>query len=421
MFELIPLKPESLLSCRKAKLGTLHLLLNIVNEALEACKDFLNKKYTNFDAQVGETACQIRAYKICLLASNSQFISKLPILALQIIEYRNYLTRYIKEFEDNMLAQAKYSKELDKKETKEDFLNKLQFDLSLNDDCLFIILSHFLNKYCIFDEEAIPNAINYALIKKILNIGSTPARHLANHYQSILSRLSCEFILEQPVKTETINKKLLNQMVKIGDRRRFALPYYDATKVLLFSINTVSLPMILSPYYSKQSHGNHQIFFFKKDCLTNKMMLQSELNNTDLHIPAIIFRGYMQIPEHQSFHEFKNNILQIDFQKIILLNAASHPQYTGETLNNYIIDPYKDINSDNEELEKILAINKDELIQARILAETIGCSKINFSLFYIKHIFCSTFYDERNALFYGDPLCLTHRNPQTPNNIRMNF
>ncbi len=420
MFELIPLKPGSLLACRKSKLSTLKLLLNIASESLEACKAFIDKKYIDFDAQVGETSCQIRAYKICLLASSQRFISELPILALQITKYRNYLVGYTQEFEANMLTHAKYSRELDQKETKEDFFNKLQITELLSDDCLFIILAHFLNKYCLFDSDDIPNAIDYNLIKTTLNIGSTPARHVANHYQSMLSALSCDFILQQYTHARMVEQVFLHKLLKIGDRHRVALPYYFVTKILL-SGSTVNFPIVFSLYNSQEVFPP-RILFFKKDYYTDKVVLQSELNDIDRHTPAIIFRGDISANKILSFSDFKNNLLQIDLQKIILFNAASHPQYTGTTLQDFVVNPYKDIISDDLELEKLIATSKEELILTREQAEILGCSQKNLGLFYIKHIFCSTFDNEWNALFYkGGSLCLNQQHSVKPDNRTINI
>src|SRR6185437_9988734 len=395
--QLIPLKPNCLLPCRKSKFNALTLLLNIVNESIEACEAFLDKKYTAFDAQVGETSCQIRAYKICLLAHNGQFIVEIQKLIPRIVEYRKNIIKCIKEFEASVRIHTKYFKDLDQKDSKEDFFNRLRIILPLKEDYLFIILSHFLNKYCLFDNDDAPHAIDYNLIKSALNIGSTPARHLANRYQSFLSRLSCEFILQQSTYPDKMDMNFLHKLLKIGDKKRYALPYYYVTKILLLSVNTRNLPIILSIYNSGQNKFPPQILFFKKNHFTNKITLHSELNNVDKHTPAIIFRGDVLESERLSFNDFKNHILQTDLQKIILLNAATHPQYTGEILNNYAIDPYKDIAPVDQELEKIIAFHKEELNQARMQSERVGCSQNNFTLFYVKHIFCSTFYEEQST------------------------
>ncbi|HLX55105.1 MAG TPA: hypothetical protein VKR58_14260, partial [Aquella sp.] len=136
MIELIPLKQDSLLVCRKSKLNILKLMLGIVNESIEACEAFLNKKYVAFDGQVGDTSCQIRAYKISLLAHNQQFITKIQNLVLQIFDYKNNLINQIQIFETYIQTHPKYFKELDQKESKEIFFNKLRAVLPIDEDCL---------------------------------------------------------------------------------------------------------------------------------------------------------------------------------------------------------------------------------------------------------------------------------------------
>lgn len=408
MFELVPLKPNSLLICRKAKLGVLRLLLNIVNEAIEACETFLQKEYTAFDAQVGETSCQIRAYKICLLAYDQQFIFEIQNLVPQILEYKKGIINYTNVFENNMMRYSCYFNELDKKESKESFFNRLQFILPLKDDCLFIILSYFLNKYCFFANDA-PNAINYSLIKKSLNIRPTVARNLANHYQLILSKLSCDFIFQQATFMPERHKRgeilFLQYLLRLGDGKRYSLPYYLVTKILMVSSVTTGLPIVFSFSNRVQNKSSALILFFKKDNIINKMKLQLIVSDEDKKIPVIVFRGEVVNNDRLLFNEEKKSILKNDIRKIILLNAAIHPQYAGEKLNNYALEPYKDIVLVNKELEKIINSNCKELINLQIEAEAMGCSIKNPSLFYIKHIFCSTFFDEYNSFSMENKNC----------------
>lgn len=403
MIELMPLSKDSLLISRKLKISALHLMLNLVNEAIGACGDFLNEKYIAFDAQVGETSCQIRAYKICLLAQNKQFISEIQDLIPRLIKYKNSVAAYISIFENSTDVHSKYLKELDHKEINVTFFNKIENNLILKDDCLFIILAHFLYKYCIFNDN-IPNAINYNLIKKSLNIGSTPARNLANHYQAVLSRLSCDFILQQSNYTNEMNAEnnylFLKSLLRIGDRKRQILPYYYITKILLSSGTTSSLSIIISICDRTQEHVQPMILFFKKDHTTNKIILKSTLNDFEQHMPAIVFRGSVLEDKPSSLTNFKDNILKFGVKEIILFNAASHPQYAGEILQDYVTNPYKDIISINKNLEELVHLNAKELNYARIESEAIGCSRGNSSLFYIKHIFCSTFLNEYKTLSY---------------------
>ncbi|HLX54222.1 MAG TPA: hypothetical protein VKR58_09790, partial [Aquella sp.] len=225
-------------------------------------------------------------------------------------------------------------------------------------------------------------------------------------YQIFLSKLSCDFILQQSTYSneKNVNNNLLRKLIKIGDEKRQILPYYYGTKILLSSKNTVAIPIILS--LDNGTQYSPQILFFKKNYITNEIMIHSEPNDIDKHTPAVVFQGNGS--ENLSFNDFKNRILQVGVQNIILLNAASHPQYAGEILRNYVTDPYKDIVLTNKELKEVIVLNNEELSKARVESETIGCCINNPNLFYIKHIFCSTFFDEQNIL-RRKSLCLKQK------------
>lgn len=419
MISLFPSDKNNLLVSRKSKLDALNLMYNLIGESIEACFDFLNKKYMTFDAQVGETSCQIRAWKICLLAHNQNFIDEIQCLVSKLIKYKNSILVYTGVFENSTHINSKYLKELDQKENIVDFFKKIDNNLITNDDCLFIISAHFLNKYCIFCNN-FPNAIDYNLIKQSLMIGSTTARNLANHYQLILSKLSCNFVLQQSTYVSELPcnnyYNFLQNLLKIGDGKRYTLPYYYVTKILFSNVVTTGLPIVFSVC---DNYLEPLILFFKKDGITNQMRLQPITDNVDIYAPSIVFQGSVFESDTLPLEEYKNNILQIGVEEIILLNAASHPQYTGEILRDYSIEPCKDIVATNSEQEKILISNIEELTSMRIKSESIGCSKNNYNRFYIKHIFCSTFFAEQNALFYKDKSWLKQNYETAQNKIQV--
>lgn len=399
MLELLPLiKAGNLLACRKARLSMLLLLLNIINEALEACRDFLNGNYHLFDAQVGETRCQIRAYKICLLGiNNNNFSYKIKNLSEVIEQYKQKIVQVTNKFKISIDNSTHYVKSLYIEETKEQFLKYIKAEFILDSDSMFIILSHFLCKYCLVDRDRIPNAINYELIKQNFLIGSTPANNLANHYQSLLSSLSCDFIFEQLYYCDNLSPRnsflFLMLCSRIGDRNRKVLPYYYGIKVLINSNICSSLPIIISIYSQGIGYKKHALFF-KRNKLNDNIVLCDIVEEKDKFTPAIVFRGETSYDIPYSIAEFKANILQFGLDNIILLNAAAHPQYTGETLSKYSEEPYNDICSNGRDIKDLVAANNKELHGERIRANMMGCSRVNNQLFYIKHILCNSFYNE---------------------------
>lgn len=69
LFTIFPLSENSLLEGRKDKIKTLDLIKNTLIISQKAISSFLSKNFSFFDAQVGETSCQIRGYKIASLGN----------------------------------------------------------------------------------------------------------------------------------------------------------------------------------------------------------------------------------------------------------------------------------------------------------------------------------------------------------------
>ena len=69
LFTIFSVSDDSLLQGRKDRLKMLRFIKNTFIIAQKATCCFLSKKFSCFDAQVGETSCQIRGYKIATLGN----------------------------------------------------------------------------------------------------------------------------------------------------------------------------------------------------------------------------------------------------------------------------------------------------------------------------------------------------------------
>jgi hypothetical protein len=420
MIALLPLTPNSLLNGRKAKLKVFFLLTKIISEAIEALEAYLNKNYAAFDAQVGETACQIRAYKICLLATDSKFYKAMHHTLRELIAYK----LKVHNLSDTYIAQStafpSYLKNIDQKETLLDFFKKYSLKFFADNDFKFVILSFFLKKYCLTDINRIPNAINYKMIQASWEIGSTPARNIANHYQSLLSKLSCNFLFAlSDNHSSKKNIQLLENLLKTGDRNRFALPYYDGTKILIHSLLTSNLPVILSITRTSKIRREKNIFLFKKENGSAKFSVQTKSEQYKSDTPCVVFRGSVDYQDKpfESAKDYLKRLLHHSLESIILMNAAAHPQYTGQTLETYRTEPYKDMmekSSNTSYLQKQAEKMDVELKQYQQLARAQGCTQKNTSLFYIEHIFCDLIKNEATkSVPFSKELSLTTCNPLT--------
>ncbi len=395
MLRLIPAKPASFLVNRKAKLAFLHLMNVLIDEAIEALSCFLRREFSAFDAQVGETSCQIRAYKVCLLDNTKGFSEKVMWVKNQLNEYKKIFEHVLEEYKIGTLYGHSYSEEMDKREILKGFLKRKGLSIFFDSDIIFLITSHFLKKYCLIDNEEIPCAINYPLIKKSLFLGSTPARNLTNHYQLVLSKLSCAFVLNllKSYSDEDGNYRFMQYFIREGDQGRRMLPYYNAVKILLSSAQTSGLPILFSVY---KVMGNRRVkwaFLFKLNKTTHEYSLQKRSDMMSSDESCVVFKGtvFCENKNEESVENYLTRLFSYKPNTVILDNAAAHPQYAGEKQAEFKEDPYKDLYSKiaaQEQTVKKADSMQQEFFKAKEEAHRMGLSRENPSLFYIKHIFC---------------------------------
>ena len=68
--DLLPYTEDTLINSLKERIRTMQLLEFLYTSAQDAVHAFLAKKYNEFDAQVSENLCQIRAYQLMYLLDN---------------------------------------------------------------------------------------------------------------------------------------------------------------------------------------------------------------------------------------------------------------------------------------------------------------------------------------------------------------
>lgn len=116
-------------------------------------------------------------------------------------------------------------------------------------------------------------------------------------------------------------------------------------------------------------------------------MLEPEVYKSNA--PCVVFKGRAENIE--SLYVYLKKLLQYSLESIVLMNAAAHPQHTGEILEQYETEPYKDILKESAldtSLHNQIKEMDAELKHYRKRALTEGCARENKSLFYIEHIFC---------------------------------
>jgi hypothetical protein len=264
-------------------------------------------------------------------------------------------------------------------------------------------LSFFLHKYSLIDVNGSPTAVNYQLIKKELKVGTTLAKNVAAHYQSLLSNLSCGFLFEllDNYFLKDGNNLLFKNLLKVTDRKKYVLPYYNATKILIHNAVASKIPIVLSIDRIHDKYTEMYVLLFKRNETTGEFTIQTDLEQYDSDAPCVVFRGCVNYQNSifEPAEEYLKRLLAYSLEDILLMNAASHPQYAGEKLENYKLEPYKDLPAEvlknPHQLEQVRKMD-NELKTRKKLSLLRGFSLEHQGLFYVEHIFCSLIENETN-------------------------
>lgn len=379
------------------KISYIDLMTNLLNEFQRSLNYFESNDLYQFDAQVGETLCQIRAYKIYSLRVYSS-----PAFLNSLRELKNNLDRTIGRLELEAIQYQQFLK-MHKRERPEyirnpitlmDLFSNLGCIISIPEDAIYIFLSYFLCQYHIVDSDNIPVTIDYKKIATHLGLSRSYSKKLGHFYQKLLSEQSCHFVFELldqlPGKNEL--KRILPHLHKKSDEGRMVLPCYCVTEIIVLHMieKNANLLLIVDVIIG---HSRERIsYYFKGSRDTNnfKLTQQHSMNGNE---PCIVMYG-----SHLTKNSLFKETLQADFlsfgiKEIILSNNASHPQYSGETLRAFQYDPFQALIAENGTLLSqfdIFLIKKlsTELLKRKQAAEEMGCTANNQSLFLLKHIFC---------------------------------
>lgn len=413
LFGLLPYALDSKLIQPDDKLRLLQLLSQLTKVAKHALMDFSGRKYKHFDAQVGDTCCQVRAYYILLLTQEYQSpYSKLSINKEieQLEAYSALVGGVTEQFESDLNnREPKYNQCLDKKETVHDFLCRCKLNLEISQNAFFLISSYFLSYFALRDASSYPVAINYSEVVRKFSVTKTVARKLAKHYQSVVARLSCDFIDTLLVNLTSFHyeKQALHALRHITEEKREVYPCYIGMKILIAHCQRQRLPILLKINLISRNQATTEslLFIYKNGCF--KCADLTNAGDYETQEPCMVIEGYANSNTQfdNSADECLKQILSVGLQDILLANMAAHPQFSGvENANNQIfvdaVNRVVDIsNTSNTQLTHdkntylqtinlaISCLGKEQQ-EMQAYAKTIGASKENPSLFFLQHVYC---------------------------------
>lgn len=404
---------------QEMKMKILKFVNFFVDEIIEAIQSFyFDRKFIDFDSHIGDTLCQIRAYKNLLLSNNKDNNDTTFQIYTYLEKYKN-----IKEFiEDKIKVYqslidnkcGKYESLLDKPELIESFLNKNSLIFEIPKDLAYLLQNNILSRYSIRGELNSTLGIDHEKLMEKLDCGKTLASKFAKHFQANIAKISCDFIklLVMDIPEVSYFNRISSYVELIDNNKRNIFPCYEVTKILLMHIQKKRHPVLLIAHReSKNGTDSIPLLFFPS--LDGKNFeLRQDLFTTISSNACIIIRGttiYNDLLEPES--KFIKRIVQIGLTQLVLCNMAKHPQYSAQEFefisenpynskrmrkNKYTSNRFCRENQDFEheveytEIIEILAEREKELKKMQELASLIGCCKENPTLFFIRHIYCDT-------------------------------
>ncbi|KTC83725.1 hypothetical protein Lbru_1694 [Legionella brunensis] len=394
---LLPHEPSIVISDIVQRLHYIHLMQQLLERLLTALDSFENNHLSRFDAQVGETLCQIRAYKIYTLKSHptSECLSHLKDLKRQCLNTKETLSaeeaRYQYYITQNKTLRPQSIRD---QITLSDFFKAMNCHFSITDDTLFLFLSHFLCEFHVVDEEQIPMAIDYPAIAQKLNLSRSYTKKLGHYYQKLLSEMSCKFmfqLVEDFPGNEEL-KHLLPWLHKQSDEGRMVLPCYTVTDIIVSHMIENQASMVLVIDIQNENKKERLTFSFEG----SKDKANFDISNqVDTKNPCMVMYGGCHTTDNFFKKSFLSKLLTIGVKEVLLSNNAAHPQYSGATLKQFRDNPFQvlvnEYHHEFSSFETCLAQNlSNELIKKKALANALGCTAENQSFFLLKHIFCDT-------------------------------
>lgn len=382
LIELLPYDEMMVIQNRKQKLAILNLLRHFVSSMIDAVAAFQAGELEKFDAQVGETSCQIRAHKIVSMTEDSSvcgIISFYPKLKSLLSSCDILIWPLVME---DLTSESVCNNSHNLRSL---FLSE-NLNMSLSDDMVFIFTSFFLALFCKRDNLGIPYAINKKLLKNQYEISSTTADKIIYQFQEINSFLSSEYVIRLLHKVYSKNLAIyLSKQRCIGDRRRTVMPCYIITKAILDSmLSDKKLILILIT----NNKGDLINLIFKGQ--NGIFKFQNNIPNKKSHIMVFKIHTVMDLSNKQMvIREIEKNGLY----NLLLANVTIHPQFSGNKLKMLRNEPFH--NTDKELDIEILSY-KHYYEQTKKFAHDSKIGIDEFSLFMIKHIYCKQLISEQS-------------------------
>jgi len=190
VLKLLPYSKKALLTCPKDRVKVIYLIDYFMNIAIECVDCICEGNFNMFDPHVGDTACQIRAYQLQLIANNIYRSSELP----ELFKLKQNIQEHRKKLEQRMKECRAMKKKRHEKINIIEFIKAKSLDVELPWYLIFCIQFYFLTVHNI-KRDGITVGIDYARVVSDVNISLTQARSISKRFQRRVAKISNTFVL----------------------------------------------------------------------------------------------------------------------------------------------------------------------------------------------------------------------------------
>ncbi len=353
--------------------AVIQILMNYkfqIEKTLYALENFICEKYYLFDPHVGDTACQIRAFKLLsIIKSNKKNI-------------RNDIN-LIKHQSDKIIHLCDFYHSANKieKTTVYNLFHTNDLDVEISEESVFLSMSCHLSELKI-ELENKKFIIDHHKLSLTMCVTRKAAKKLVHHYQKKISEFSIDYILEIIEccqKYKQIKPIIQRSILHDADGRK-TLPCYMTMKILLHTTMKFNKFILVNMQIRNNINSKKIIFIYNAiegDC----QLLCKKKHKDIMNIPLIIIDAVAE-DLNKNFNSkdvYLQRFNELDLQKLILAYMAAHPQYPSMQRFNFN-------KQDAQELSHII----NEMNEMWIFAIKNGCCEINKGLFFIEHIYCDT-------------------------------
>ncbi len=377
------LLPYDLEKKNKSQLRTsLNEYLLLLVGSLKAIEAIESENLEQFDALVGENACQLRAVLISIIASKNKSFYNLKDKINKTKEKLCWL------LEKEKISKLMYSGvSLNEVILNEDLTVLLNFEELFLIQCFFLTKVKVLNyqnnvlENLFIKEKCIPSKL-----KEWGDVSSSFTDNLISKLRKSTAKNSIRFIRGYAKKSQDKNliRMISDEFSVNHNNNLLCVPMFWAYKTLIYAAKLEKIKIILNTKLLINKITRFEVFdeyWFdsevvfdeknKKFVLTVK---EIDWNNLDKG-PCIVFQGVSCLNNNDSFYreKWKFNILKFSLDNIILCGAADHRQYPNE----------------EDDLRFFQFVQDHEYETYKSLAREEGFSFENPSTFFIQHVYAT--------------------------------